>query len=106
MAAGATRARLRAKAFGAAQVLGGKLGCEVAERNAAFVRGFLATERIPLVSARFGGNNALEVEFETDSGRAFLRQRESAASVLEQELKYKARLLNEVARGGGDVELF
>jgi chemotaxis protein methyltransferase CheR len=106
MAAGADRSRLRAKAFGGAQVLGGRLGCEVAERNAAFVRSFLAMERIPLVSERFGGTNALEVEFQTDSGRAFLRQRESAASVLEQELKYKARLLNDVARGGGNVELF
>jgi hypothetical protein len=34
------------------------------------VRAFLATERIPLVAERLGGNHAVHLYFQTDTGKA------------------------------------
>jgi chemotaxis protein CheD len=42
----------------------------VGDCNAKFVRSFLSTERIPLIAERLGGSVAVQVYFETDSGKA------------------------------------
>lgn len=42
----------------------------IGERNAVFVREFLALEKIPLVAERLGGNHAVHVYFRTDTGKA------------------------------------
>ena len=73
---GATRSRLRAKVFGGASVLG--FSCEshflcVNEVNQRFIRDYLATERIPIVSEDLGGSLGRVIHFHSDSYRVFRR---------------------------------
>lgn len=70
MKIGADRRKLLAKAFGGANVLEGIKSLPIGEENARFVREFLATERIPLVAERLGGNHAVHLYFRTDTGKA------------------------------------
>jgi chemotaxis protein methyltransferase CheR len=80
---GGDRRRLRAKAFGGANVVAAlRQRPSVSERNAAFIREFLETEQIPLVAQKLGGTRPLEVIFQPATGRA--RVRELAASVAER----------------------
>jgi chemotaxis receptor (MCP) glutamine deamidase CheD len=73
MKLGADRRRLVAKAFGCANVLRVFRKPTIGEANAAFVREFLRTEGIPLVAERMGGNKAVQLNFHTGSGKAYLR---------------------------------
>ncbi|MGD0830935.1 MAG: chemotaxis protein CheD [Terracidiphilus sp.] len=70
MNVGGDRRRFIAKAFGGANVLQGIKMLPVGDSNAKFVREFLATERIPLVAERLGGNHAVHLYFHTDTGKA------------------------------------
>jgi chemotaxis protein CheD len=70
MKRGADRRRLVAKAFGGANVLSGLVTATIGGDNAKFVRDFLATERIPLIAQRLGGDLAVHVYFRTDTGKA------------------------------------
>jgi chemotaxis protein CheD len=70
MKLGGDRRRFIAKAFGGATVIAGTRLPAVGEANAKFVRGFLATENIPLVAERLGGDHAVHLYFHTDTGRA------------------------------------
>ena len=70
MKLGGDRRRFIAKAFGGGNVLQGTNMPPIGERNATFVREFLATERIPLVAERLGGNHAVHLFFRTDTGKA------------------------------------
>ena len=70
MKLGGDRRRFVAKAFGGGNVLPGNNMPPIGERNATFVREFLATERIPLVAERLGGNHAVHLYFRTDTGKA------------------------------------
>ena len=106
MKLGADRRRLKAKSFGAAAVIRSALGSGVAQRNEAFVRSFLQTEGIALVSSRFGGTTAMEVEFEPTTGRAFVRQAPSASDVSATEERYRTTLLEMASRRSSDVTLF
>ncbi|HVT96991.1 MAG TPA: chemotaxis protein CheD [Acidobacteriaceae bacterium] len=72
MKAGGDRRRFVAKAFGAANVLPVFQSPTVGDLNARFVREFLATERIPLLAERMGGNRAVRAVFHAHSGRAFV----------------------------------
>lgn len=72
MKAGGDRRRFVAKAFGAANVLPVFQTPTVGDLNARFVREFLRTENIPLVSERMGGDRAVRVVFHAHSGRAFV----------------------------------
>lgn len=72
MAMGGSRSRLVAKAFGGANVIASLQSPTVGERNAEFVKGFLAAERIALVAQRLGGNQAVEVRFSTDTAKAMV----------------------------------
>ena len=45
----------------------------IGDDTANFVRSFLAAEKIPIVAERLGGNHAVEISFNTDSGRAVVR---------------------------------
>ncbi len=73
---GATRSGLRAKVFGAASVLGlareGSFLC-VSEVNQRFIRDYLATERIPVISEDLGGSHGRVIHFHSDSYRVFRR---------------------------------
>jgi len=74
MQKGGDRRRLRAKIFGAAHVLQQiNYAGSVSERNAQFIKDFLASESIPVVGSRLGGNTALEVVFHTHDGKALVR---------------------------------
>jgi chemotaxis protein CheD len=70
MKLGGDRRRFIAKAFGGANVLQGLRLPPVGDKNAEFVREFLATERMPLVAERLGGNHAVHVYFRTDTSKA------------------------------------
>jgi chemotaxis protein CheD len=70
---GAHRRRVMAKAFGAANVLTALQRPTVGDFNGAFVREFLAAERIPLAGQHLGGNHAMQVCFRTDTGKAIAR---------------------------------
>jgi chemotaxis receptor (MCP) glutamine deamidase CheD len=74
MKLGGERRRLRAKVFGAGHVLNiQSVGIAVPQRNALFVKEFLATEKIPILSQRLGGVNPLQVHFFTHAGKALIR---------------------------------
>jgi chemotaxis protein CheD len=49
------------------------VGLAVPMRNALFVKEFLATEKIPILSQRLGGVNPLQVHFFTHAGKALIR---------------------------------
>jgi chemotaxis protein CheD len=70
MKLGGERRRFIAKAFGGANVLPGIKMPSIGDANARFVRKFLATEKIPLVAERLGGNHAVRLYFRTDTGKA------------------------------------
>jgi len=70
MKIGGDRRRFVAKAFGGANVFKGIRMLPIGDGNARFVREFLATERIPLVAERLGGNHAVHLYFRTDTGKA------------------------------------
>lgn len=74
MRRGAERSRLRAKVFGGVFVLGfTPAASTAAEENVRFVERFLATEEIRVVGRCLGGRKPLQVRFETQGGRAFVR---------------------------------
>lgn len=73
MKLGADRRRFVAKAFGGGNVLPVFQQPTVGELNIRFVRQFLKTEKIPLLSERLGGEHAVKVIFHTATGRALLR---------------------------------
>jgi chemotaxis protein CheD len=73
---GASRSGLKAKIFGGASVLGraqeGKFLC-VNEVNQRFIRDYLATERIPIVTEDLGGTLGRVIHFHSDSFRVYRR---------------------------------
>ena len=95
-----------AKAFGAGNVIASIQSPTVGELNAAFVRGFLATERIPLVAQRLGGIRPVQVNFRTDTGRITVHTVDGSSLplILTAEQDYRSR----IARTGsvGEVDLF
>jgi chemotaxis protein CheD len=70
---GAARQRLVAKVFGAGNVIAALQAPTVGERNATFIRDYLANLKIPVVAQRLGGNHAVHVQFHTDTGKAMVR---------------------------------
>jgi chemotaxis protein CheD len=70
MKLGGDRRRFVAKAFGGGNVLAGAKMPPIGDRNAKFVREFLALEGIPLVGERLGGSHAVHLYFRTDTGKA------------------------------------
>lgn len=86
---GAARSRLKAKVFGAASVLG--TACEdkffcVSEVNQRFIRDYLATERIPIMSEDLGGTHGRVIHFHSDSFRVFRRFiRKTETTVIEKD---------------------
>ena len=75
MKLGGDRRRLRAKVFGGAHVIRNmRKTNSVGDKNAQFVKNFLETESIPVVSEFLGGESGLQVQFFTDTGRARIRK--------------------------------
>ena len=69
MVLGGDRRRLRAKIFGGANILRVDGGEGIGIRNAKFVTDFLMTERIPVVAKHVGGEDGMQVLFETHTGK-------------------------------------
>ena len=60
----------------------------VGRSNIEFVRKFLATENIPLVAERLGGECCMLVHFITDTAQAFIKLVGASDAVLGQETTY------------------
>ncbi len=72
---GGERARLQAKVFGGGHVLNLPDAVETVPRqNVRFIREFLTTEGIPLVSHDLGGRVARQVLFQVHSGKVLLKR--------------------------------
>ncbi len=85
MALGASRRRLVAKAFGAANVSVARL-LPVAAQNATFVREYLKREGIPLVSERLGGVAPRSITFDTATGTVWVLPVGKAAAIARGEV--------------------
>jgi chemotaxis receptor (MCP) glutamine deamidase CheD len=86
---GADRQRLRAMVFGAGAV-NRNLSSKVAQQNGAFVRQFLAQEKIPIIAERLGGEEPREVVLRTDTGEAFVRRVKAQKAVQLQKTELAA----------------
>jgi chemotaxis protein CheD len=106
MQQGGDRRRLVAKVFGAANVLATLQSPTVGELNAAFVRNFLATERIALVAQRLGGKHAVQVHFKTDTGKTIVHSVDGSRlpAILSAESAYSCEFAK--ANSGEDTVLF
>lgn len=103
---GGDRLKLVAKAFGAGNVIASLQSPTIGELNAAFVRGFLATEGIPLVAQRLGGIRPVQVNFRTDTGKITVHTVDGSRLplILSAENDYRNGLAK--TSSGGQVELF
>ena len=110
---GARRSALRAKIFGGASVL--EFACEssflcVHEVNQRFIRDYLATEKIPIMSEDLGGRMGRVIHFHSDSFRVFRRfiRKKETVSIEEDERKYWKVALEVEAKKptGGEAILF
>jgi chemotaxis protein CheD len=107
MKLGGEKKRFIAKAFGGANVFPGMKMSPVGEGNALFVRQFLATEKIPLVAERMGGNHAVRLYFHTDTGKAYVHTVDGSSlpKIIKSEGCY-CKLPTESKSIGNDITLF
>lgn len=106
---GASRLRLNAKVFGGASLLG--FSCEdnflcVSDVNQRFVREYLATERIPIVSEDLGGNLGRVIHFHSDSFRVYRRFIKTQATIAVEESERKYWRIALEKPGEGEAILF
>jgi chemotaxis protein CheD len=108
MTLGGNRHRFIAKAFGGAHILPGiALENGTGKRNIEFVREFLKTESISLVSYDLGGHQARRIYFHTDTGevlvKRILRPKHLSISIEERKL---LDLVRRDAESPGSITLF
>lgn len=103
---GASKSRLEAKVFGGGRVMSTLAHSRIGERNARFVREFLATEGIRLVAEDLLDVYPRKVYFFPKSGRVLVKRlaRLHNDTLLRREQEYAARLAG--APMAGEVELF
>ena len=107
MKQGGQRRRFQAKIFGGGHVLKIRESLDgVPQRNIEFVRRFLNTEQIPVVSEDLGGYQARRVLFHTHTGKVFLKRLggNDAERTAEEEIVYLLSLKKQ--KLDGDVTLF
>ncbi|MFZ5709520.1 MAG: chemotaxis protein CheD [Pseudomonadota bacterium] len=100
MKAGGDRRRLAAKAFGGAHVLSERT--DIGERNATFVKRFLADEGIPCLGESLGGGRARRIFFHPGTGSVRMSFVDTPVQALSQPAGTAAALQT----GAGDVDLF
>jgi len=107
MKAGARRESLQAKIFGGAQVMAGFTTMNVGERNTSFVKEYLRTERIPLLSEDVLDIHPRKVVFFPTTGKAMVKRLAHAhpESLLSQERRGNAASVAQT-NSGGSVDLF
>jgi chemotaxis protein CheD len=109
---GAKRPRLKAKVFGGASVLGlarkDAKYLAVSEVNQRFIRDYLATERIPIVSEDLGGERGRVIQFLSDSYKVFRRyiQKTETENIEAEEHNYWANAIKKPEAEEGAVILF
>jgi chemotaxis protein CheD len=102
---GAQRDRLRAKVFGASYVLASSHQ-DIPAINIAFIRQYLGESNIPIIAEKLGRHHGLQVVFEIDSGRAFVRELPATddSAIIGEDLRY-ARQMHKCPRSqSGDPE--
>ncbi|MCG5074964.1 chemoreceptor glutamine deamidase CheD [Paraburkholderia tagetis] len=113
--AGGRRERFEAKVFGGAAVLAGMTTMNIGDRNAAFVRRYLATESIRIVAEDLQGSHPRKVAFLPRTGQVMVKKLRLSqeASVAEREQQLARRLpetpearAERLARARARVELF
>lgn len=106
MRQGGDRRRLEAKAFGGANVVASLQSPTVGEQNAAFIRSFLRTERIPLVAQRLGGIRPVQVHFRTDTGKTTVHTVDGSRlpAILNEEEVYRCAFAEDDS--DGSITLF
>ncbi|MES2183525.1 MAG: chemoreceptor glutamine deamidase CheD [Pseudomonadota bacterium] len=107
MKAGARRESLQAKIFGGAQVMAGFTTMNVGERNTQFVKEYLRTERIPILSEDVLDIHPRKVCFFPTNGKAMVKRLAHAhpESLLSQERRGNAASVAQTT-AGGSVDLF
>jgi chemotaxis protein CheD len=108
---GALRSRLKAKVFGGASVLGSANASPflcVHEVNQRFIRDYLSTERIHVVSEDLGGELGRVIHFHTDSFRVFRRfiMKRSTEEVEAAELRFWQAAIARPEGAEGEAVLF
>jgi len=105
--AGARRESLQAKIFGGAQVMAGFTTMNVGERNTAFVKDYLRTERIPILSEDVLDIHPRKVCFFPVTGKAMVKRlaHTHPESLLSQERRGNVAVVVQ-ATAGGSVDLF
>lgn len=103
---GAERKNLEAKVFGGGHVLKGMLRSNVGERNAEFVKKYLADEGIRLVAEDLLDSYPRKLYFFSGDGRVLVKKIRDVhnRTIFERELNYRDRLKQANLDGG--VELF
>ncbi len=101
---GGQRRNLEAKIFGGGQVMENL--SDVGARNIAFVREYLATERIPLLSEDVGSIHPRKVIYFPRSGKALVKRLRDLHddTVVRRETAYREQITHQPVQG--DVELF
>ncbi len=107
MKSGARRESLQAKVFGGGQVMAGFTTMNVGERNTAFVKDYLRTERIPILSEDVLDIHPRKVCFFPVTGKAMVKRLAHAhpESLLSQERRGNAESVAQTT-SGGSVDLF
>jgi chemotaxis protein CheD len=112
---GGRRERFEAKVFGGAAVLAGMTTINIGDRNAEFVRRYLALEKIRIVAEDLQGVHPRKVAFMPDTGQAMVKklrlQQDPTVAEREQALakqvaEARAARHARAARERGHVELF
>lgn len=104
---GARRERLEAKVFGGAAVLAGMTTLNIGDRNAAFVRRYLALENVRITAEDLQGTNPRRVCFMPHTGQVMVKKLHMQQDLGGREAAL-ARTLRERSRdsGPGHVQLF
>lgn len=94
---GAQRLHLKAKAFGGGDVLkmdnGVRGGKSIGAGNCEFIKTFLITERIPLITSDLGGNNGRNIFFLASDFSVYVKPIESAnqQALVKEERQFLAK---------------
>jgi chemotaxis protein CheD len=98
---GASRKYLNAKVFGGGNVLNGTVSDSnffcVGDINIRFIKEFLDTEKIPIISSDLGGDNGRIVRFDTNTYNVFIRKirKTDAMPIENRDLNFWKKSLNE-----------
>lgn len=103
---GARRENLEAKVFGGGNVLRGFVAINVGERNAQFVKKYLAAEKIPIVAEDLIDIYPRKVYFFPRTGKVLVKKLKQMNNntVVNREQDYAHRIVEKPI--GGDIDLF